>query len=75
MANKTINMQKIRQILRLKQDGISNRKAGLMLGLHRETIRKYVNQIEELGMNYEQLLKEDDSVLESVFEKHKFQSQ
>lgn len=72
MANKTINMQKIRQILRLKKDGISNRKAGLMLGLHRETIRKYVNQIEELGMNYEQLLKEDDSVLESVFEKHKF---
>lgn len=72
MANKTITMQKIRQILRLKQDGTSNRKTGLMLGLHRETVRKYVNQVVELGMSYELLLKEDDSVLENIFEKHKF---
>ena len=72
MANKTINMQKIRQIIRLKQEGYSNRKAAHMLGIHRETVRRYVNQILELGLEYEALLKEEDSVLDSVFEKPKF---
>lgn len=72
MANKTINMQKIRQILRLKQEGVSNRKAAQMLGVHRETVRRYFNQIVELGISYELLLKEEDSVLENIFEKHKF---
>lgn len=71
MANKTINMQKIKQILRLKQEGVSNRKVGLMLGVHRETVRKYVNQVIELGMSYEQLLKEDEAVLDSIFEPYK----
>lgn len=72
MANQTINMQKIRQIIRLKQEGYSNRKIALMLSLHRETVRRYVNQIHELGLEYELLLKEEDGVLESVFEKPKF---
>jgi len=73
MANKTINMHKIRQIIRLKQEGKSNRKTALMLGLHRETVRRYVNQMKELGISYEQLLQEEDSILDSVFEKPKFE--
>lgn len=72
MSNKTISMDKLRQIIRLKKDGHSNRKISQMLSIHRETIRRYVLQIEELGIDYESLLQEEDSVLNNLFEKHKF---
>lgn len=72
MANKLISMEKLRQIIRLKQDGYSNRKISQMLGLHRETVRRYIFQMEALGLNCELLLKEDDSVLHGLFEKPKF---
>ena len=42
MANTPISMEKLRQIIRLKQAGHSNRKVSQMLGLHRETVRRYV---------------------------------
>ena len=72
MANKQISMDKLRQIIRLKLQGYSNRKVSQMLGLHRETVRRYISQIEELGLGYELLLKEEDSVLNGLFEKPKF---
>lgn len=72
MANKPISMDKIRQIIRLKQEGYSNRKISQMLGLHRETVRRYVCQMIELGLEYDLLLKEDDSVLNGLFEKPQF---
>lgn len=72
MANKQISMEKLRQIIRLKLQGYSNRKVSQMLGLHRETVRRYISQIEELGLSYELLLKEEDSVLNGLFEKPKF---
>lgn len=72
MANTPISMEKLRQIIRLKQAGYSNRKISQMLGLHRETVRRYVSQLEELGMDYELLLKEEDRILNDLFEKPKF---
>src|ERR1700721_43801 len=72
MANKLISMEKLRQIIRLKQDGYSSRKISQVLGLHRETVRRYVAQIAELGLSADLLLKEEDSVLNSLFEKPKF---
>jgi hypothetical protein len=72
MANKAITMQKLRQIIRLKQEGYSNRKIARMLCVHRETVRRYAVQMEKMGLDYESLLKEPDSVLESVFEKPKY---
>jgi transposase len=72
MANKLIIMEKLRQIIRLQQDGYSSRKISQVLGLHRETVRRYVAQILELGMSADMLLKEEDSVLTSLFEKPKF---
>lgn len=72
MANTPISMEKLRQIIRLMQAGYSNRKISQMLGLHRETIRRYSSQIKELGMDYDLLLKEEDSILNSLFEKPKF---
>lgn len=72
MANTPISMEKLRQIIRLKLAGYSNRKISQILGLHRETVRRYVSQIEELGISCELLLKEDDHFLNEHFEKPKF---
>lgn len=72
MANKPISMEKLRQIIRLKLEGYSNRKISQMLGVHRETVRRYVDQMAVLGLPNELLLKEQDSVLNSLFEKPKF---
>lgn len=71
MANKVISMSKLRQILRLKEQGYSNRKAGAMLGLHRETVRSYANQSLALGLSYKELLELDDIELEGMFHKPK----
>ena len=66
MANKLISMEKLRQIIRLKQDGYSSRKISQVLGLHRETVGRYVAQLMELGLSADMLLKEEDSVLNSL---------
>jgi transposase len=71
MANKTISMSKVRQIIRLKEQGISNRKIASLLGVHRETVRNYTNQMEELGLSYQELLEQEDLLLENLFIKHK----
>lgn len=72
MANKPISMDKLRQIIRLKLQCYSNRKISQMLNLHRETVRRYISQIQTLGLEYESLLKEEDSVLNGLFEKPRF---
>ena len=71
MANKTISMSRLRQIIRLKEQGISNRKVSSLLGIHRETIRNYTNQMEQLGLSYQELLEQEDLLLENLFVKHK----
>jgi len=72
MSNTPISMEKLRQIIRLKQEGYSNRKISQMLGLHRETVRRYVSQIGAQGLGYDLLLMEEDTILNTLFEKPKF---
>ena len=56
MANTSITMDNLRQIIRLKSEGTSNRKISQLLSIHRETVRKYVEQMEALGIDYGTLL-------------------
>ena len=72
MANTTITMDTLRQIIRLKSEGTSNRKISKLLSIHRETIRKYVDQMTLLGIDYKSLLTESDVDLNLIFEKHQF---
>jgi transposase len=67
MANKSISMSKLRQVIRLKSQGLSNRRVSLFTGLHRETIRSYENQIKSSGMDYAFLLEQSDQDLEAYF--------
>jgi transposase len=64
-------MSKLRQIIRLKVQGHSNRGVSSMLGLHRETVRTYVMQFEQSGLEYGFLLEQSDAELESLFHKVK----
>lgn len=69
MANKPISMTKIKQFIRLKQEGYSQRKIAKMLLIHRDTLRKYEDHLAVLGATYEELLSEQDEVLDGLFDK------
>ena len=43
MANKQIDMRKIKQIFKLYSEGVSKRKISLIIGLSRNTTTKYIN--------------------------------
>lgn len=64
MAGKTKNMSQIKQLLLLKKEGVSNRKAADIIGINKETVNNYVKKAyaDELGIDG--LLKLDDPVLE-----------
>ncbi|MEA4841326.1 MAG: IS21 family transposase [Bacteroidales bacterium] len=64
MAGKTKEMSKIKQMLQLHLDGVSNRKIATQLEMNKETVNRYVKQAESDSMNLSGLLKLDDPVLE-----------
>ena len=70
MAGKRTEMSKIKQILLLHKDGMSNRKIGERLGLYKETVNKYVNAAKSDSKSIEELIKmeEPDSSTVSVQE-------
>jgi transposase len=69
MANTTISMSKLKQIIRLKTEGNSQRKIAQMVGIHRETVSNYLKQVLAGGISYEQLLTLEEHDLEELFEK------
>ena len=62
MANKLDPMD-IRQILSLLNDGFSNRKVGSTLGVSRNTVNRYVNQLKASGHSVSEALCFDESRL------------
>jgi len=69
MANRTIMILTLKQIIRLKASGISNRQVAKSLNITRKTVNKYVKRIEQLALNYQNLLLYDDLSLEELFQK------
>ena len=64
MAGKTKDMSKIKQLLLLKKDGVSNRKAAELLGMNKETANTYVNRAKADELGIDGLLSLDDPILE-----------
>lgn len=64
MAGKTKEMSQIKQLLLLKEQGVSNRKAARIIGINKETVNHYVNKVENDELSIDELLKLDDPVLE-----------
>lgn len=64
MAGKTKDMSKIKQMLRLYQNGVSNRQIATELSMNKETVNRYVNQAKTDQLSIKELLKLDDPVLQ-----------
>ncbi|HHU26501.1 MAG TPA: winged helix-turn-helix transcriptional regulator, partial [Bacteroidales bacterium] len=57
-------MSKVKQVLRMHAQGISNRRIAGELGLYKGTVNNYVNKVKDHGYDIEELLALDDPVLE-----------
>jgi transposase len=68
MSNRPIMILTLKQIIRLKAQGISNRQIAISLNSTRKTVDKYVKRIDQLELTYQDLLFYDDSVLENLFQ-------
>ena len=55
MANKSIEMYQIRQIIRLHSIGNSYREIADLLGISRKTVTKYVLEFKSTGLDYESI--------------------
>lgn len=64
MAGKTKSMSQIKQLLLLKKQNVSNRKAALQVGMDKETVNNYVRKANADPLGIDGLLKLDDPVLE-----------
>ena len=64
MAGKTKDMSQIKQLLLLKKEGVSNRKAAEIVGINKETANNYVRKALADRLGIDGLLKLDDPVLE-----------
>ena len=64
MANKALDMSKLKKVLRLfKNGGMSNRRIAEAVELDKNTVNKYINQARKDDMSIDELLALDDPVL------------
>jgi len=57
----------IRQLLQLKSKGLSNRKSGAIIGIHRNSVNPYVRLFKASGKSYKELLLLPDKELYDLF--------
>jgi transposase len=69
MANNSINMNKIRQILRLHSSGLSKLKIAEQTGVARNTIKKYIKEFTESQLSFAEVNTLCDKDLEDLFVK------
>ena len=60
MANRRLSMNKLRQVLRCHGSGTGAKSISNLTGVARNTVRKYLRRLVELGTGVEELLKLDD---------------
>ncbi len=61
-------MTTLRQIIRLKAAGSSNREINRLLGVNRKTVDKYTKRIDALSISYNDLLTLEDADLDELLE-------
>src|SRR5690606_24180179 len=71
MANKSISMSKIRQILRLHSQGESNLAIYRLTGVSRNTLKKYIKDYKTLNLNMIEIEDLSDHDLEELFTQFK----
>lgn len=68
MAGKTIVMSKLKQIIRLRNEGIPLQTIARTIGISRNTVKKYLRIIEVREMQAEHLLSLEDHELDAMLE-------
>lgn len=66
MAGKTISMSKLKQIIRLRKNGVALQTISKGVGISRNTVKKYLRLIEVKGYNYQELLEKEDEQLDAL---------
>ncbi len=67
MANKIIDMSKIRKVIKFHCNGKSKLFISNYLSLSRNTVKKYISLFKVLDIPFEELNKKTDAELESIF--------
>ena len=71
MANKTIHMTKVRQILRHHVQGAGSKQISKLTGVARNTVKRYVRQFTEESMTIEEIDRMSDYELDSALPSHR----
>jgi len=66
MAGQTINMAHLKQIMRLRSNGVALQTIAKSVNISRNTVKKYLRLIEVKGLKFEDLLQLDDIALEAL---------
>jgi predicted transcriptional regulator len=67
MAGKRIEIMDLKQLINLKKQGVSNRKAALLLHISRNTVNQYISLLVGLNCTYDELLALDENTLKERF--------
>ncbi len=67
MPGTIIDMSKIKQVLQLSMNGISNRQIAKALSIDKETVNNYISKAKRETLSFKELIKLDDPVLERRF--------
>jgi transposase len=67
MAGQTINMSIVKQIIRLRSNGVPLQSIAKAVNISRNTVKKYLRLMEARGLNAQDLLQMDDVALEALF--------
>ena len=68
MSNKPITMQNLKQIIRLHGQGKGSKSISSMLGVTRNTVKKYIQIFHASGLSYEQFFSMSDNDLFLMFQ-------
>lgn len=67
MANKSISMSRVRQIIKLYNQGIGKKKIGTRLGMSKNTVKLYIETYYSLKITWDELSRLDDFELNKLF--------
>ena len=67
MANKSINMLKLRQILRYYIQGTSKKQISVITGIARNTVKRYIGRFISLHITYKDIALLSDHELKKMF--------
>jgi transposase len=67
MANKPLNMSKVRRVIQLHEQGKSNKFISNYLSISRNSVIKYLGLYKIMELGFEALMKRTDAELESLF--------